>query len=176
MTLEQIYYISQIVSVIAIFGSLVFVGLQMRAQTRESRLAAVELVSMEYHGMMSSVMENAEFRAAWIKMLRVGMDALTFEEAFILTVWIQQYLRTYETMFIQHRAGRLEDELWQSHLRHFASFMATSGFNLIWEQRSHFFTPGFRNLVNSLPKVDYLNAEALSHLNKHTGPATEPTP
>ena len=37
MTLEEIYYISQIVAVIAIFCSLIFVGLQMRQSARNQR-------------------------------------------------------------------------------------------------------------------------------------------
>jgi hypothetical protein len=44
MTLEEIYFISQIVAVIAIFGSLIFVGVQLRQNTRATQMASLQSV------------------------------------------------------------------------------------------------------------------------------------
>jgi hypothetical protein len=40
MTLEELYYVSQIVAVIAIFGSLVYVAIQTRQNSRMMRAKA----------------------------------------------------------------------------------------------------------------------------------------
>jgi len=42
MTLETLYFIAQIVAALAIVGSLVFVGLQIRAQTKEQWLVRIQ--------------------------------------------------------------------------------------------------------------------------------------
>jgi hypothetical protein len=44
MTLEEVYYVSQIVAVIAIFGSLIFVGVQLRQNTRATQMASLQSV------------------------------------------------------------------------------------------------------------------------------------
>lgn len=44
MTLEDIYYIGQTISVVLIFGSLVFVGIQVRQNTRATRMASLQSV------------------------------------------------------------------------------------------------------------------------------------
>jgi hypothetical protein len=44
MTLEELYYLSQIVAVIAIFGSLIFVGVQLRQNTRATQMASLQSV------------------------------------------------------------------------------------------------------------------------------------
>lgn len=41
MNLEAIYFVSQVVASVALVGSLVFVGMQIRAQVRQSRMDAV---------------------------------------------------------------------------------------------------------------------------------------
>jgi len=42
MTLETIYYIGQTVAVIGILASLIFVGIQIRQNTEQSKAAAAE--------------------------------------------------------------------------------------------------------------------------------------
>ena len=156
MTLEELYYVSQIAAAVAIFGSLVFVGLQMRAQTRESRLSAIHELSAEYRAMMAPVVDNPELRRAWIKSLsEEGWDALVVEEQMMLGGLAQQYLRTFESLFIQQREGRLDDDMWQAIKAQLGAFMSTAVFREFWRVRSHYFTPRFGELIASLPAVAY---------------------
>jgi hypothetical protein len=72
-----------------------------------------------------------------------------------VAVLVQQYLRTFESLYIQHRAGRLDDDLWQAIKTQIAAFMSTSPFRDLWKSRAQFYTPRFQALVNSLPAVTY---------------------
>ncbi len=44
MTLEEIYYIGQTVAVVMTFASLIWIGVQLRHITRETRLASLQWV------------------------------------------------------------------------------------------------------------------------------------
>lgn len=44
MTLEQLYYVSQIIAVVMIFASLLFVGIQLRQNTRATEMASLQSV------------------------------------------------------------------------------------------------------------------------------------
>jgi hypothetical protein len=155
MTLEELAYLSQIIGVFAVCGSLVFVGLQMRAQARESRLAAIQELCTQYQGLMTSMINNKDLSRAWLHALRDGLSAVAEEEEIQLTAVIQQYLRTFESLFIQHRARRLDDDMWQAMKKQFAAYMSTSPFRDVWAIRAHFFTPQFQALINSLPTATF---------------------
>jgi len=67
MTLENWYFIAQILAAIAIVGSLVFVGLQIKAQTREQRLTRANEASDNYSRFQVLLIENPDFRKVWVK-------------------------------------------------------------------------------------------------------------
>ena len=81
MTLEELYYISQIVAVAAIFASLIFVGVQVRqtseqikSNTRSIKAAAA------FEGTHSRAATNETIAADWSdKFLRMGLA--TFDPA-----------------------------------------------------------------------------------------------
>lgn len=67
VSLEDFYFISQIVAALGIMASLVFVGLQMRAQAREARLASMAEVMSEYRATMVSLSNDREMAEAMFK-------------------------------------------------------------------------------------------------------------
>ena len=64
MTLEAIYYISQIVAVFAVIASLVFVGLQVRDSSRAVRAATAQAVHDNYAGWYTALLGNEKRRNA----------------------------------------------------------------------------------------------------------------
>ena len=66
MTLEEFYYISQIVAVIGIFGSLVFVGLQIRQNTRATQAASHHAVSNSLNEINRLFIESEEVTKIWL--------------------------------------------------------------------------------------------------------------
>jgi len=67
MTLEALYFIAQIVASLAIIASLVFVGMQIKAQTREQRLTRANESSDNYSRFQVLLIENPQFRKVWVK-------------------------------------------------------------------------------------------------------------
>ena len=60
MTLETIYYITQIIAVAAVVASLVFVGVQIKQQRDDARLAAMRDVHKEWRNLLRYLIENRE--------------------------------------------------------------------------------------------------------------------
>jgi hypothetical protein len=67
MDLEVLYFLTQILAGLAVFGSLVFVGLQIRASTREQQLTRANEGADNYSRFQVILIENPEFRDIWIK-------------------------------------------------------------------------------------------------------------
>jgi len=67
MTLETIYYLSQIIAVAAIVASLVFVGIQIKQQNQLSRFNAARDIMVQYNALNSLVDGDASLRRAVLK-------------------------------------------------------------------------------------------------------------
>ena len=79
MTLQDISALSQIVSGLAVVASLVFVGLQIRQNTRATQAASHHAVSEALNRVNLSWAENADVTRIWIAG-RDDRQALTEEE------------------------------------------------------------------------------------------------
>jgi len=103
MTLEAFYFIAQIISAIAIVGSLIFVGLQIRANTKEQRFQRAHERAQRVAPAFSDMVNNADLRAAMLKS-RAGAsrEAFTPDELFLLNNHfrriIESHLITYREM------------------------------------------------------------------------------
>lgn len=96
MTLEALYFIAQIIAALAIVGSLVFVGIQLRAQNRDQQLARGNEAAENHDRFQKLLIENPDLRDIWVKGAD-NMDALTPAEriAFgaFLALWVGAIMR-----------------------------------------------------------------------------------
>ena len=110
MTLEQIYFVAEIIGVVAIVTSLIFVAFQvkqnnalLRAQTRQTM---VERTQTELYQLVA----DPEISKAFTK-----PDPLTQDEWIKLTHWLIASLRQREYEWIQYSEGRLDKKLYESY-------------------------------------------------------------
>ena len=143
MTLEDIYYISQIIAAVAIFGSLVFVGLQMRAQTRETRYGTMNQILTDYDQILSAWSNDPVAAQDYFVGTAGGLEAIPADRRAAQVFLLSRVLRVYERAYIQRAAGRLGDDAWES--IHGAVGPATSGnhFKEYWRTRKTSFSSAF---------------------------------
>ncbi len=114
MTLEDFYFISQIVAALGIMASLVFVGLQMRAQARETRLASMAEIMAEYRQGLGQMSSDRELLKTLLKSNKVGLanlDSTAFLQASLVSL---SFLRVFEQAYIYRYEGKIDDRTWTS--------------------------------------------------------------
>jgi hypothetical protein len=149
MTLEELYYVSQIVAVIGIFGSLVFVGLQIRQNTRATRAASHNAVSNSLNEINRMFAENADLTRIWL----AGMSdrqALTPEERWRFDSLSRAYLHVCETMFIQAGLGTGDKGVLQAEEEGIRRTLAAPGVREWWTENPYGFCAEFRTYVAKL--------------------------
>lgn len=114
MILEDFYFISQIVAAVGIMASLVFVGLQMRAQNRETRLASMSEVMAEYRQSMANLASDRELVETLMKCDEVGLTRLNQVDFLRLALVCISFLRVFEQAYIYRYEGRIDDRTWAS--------------------------------------------------------------
>lgn len=157
MTLETAYYLSQIVAVVAIFASLVFVGLQIRQNTRATRAASHNAVSDSLNEINRMFAENADLTKIWLAGM-ADRKALTEEERWRFDSTMRAYMHVCETMFIQAGLGAGDKSVLHAEEEGIRQAFASPGMRAWWAENPYGFCPEFRTYVAKLAR----SAEAVS--------------
>ena len=118
MTLETLYFITQIIAVVLIFPPLVFLAIQNR-QSQKQMARANEIARAEYSG--SIMRTNMELIARMVDDVELGraFRQLTLENKriedtdtlFRLLTWFQCYSNLWMDMVAVHKKGLVDEEV-----------------------------------------------------------------
>ncbi len=152
MNWDAIGAVGEVVGALAVVASLVFLALQIRAQNRDTRLAAMHEISESFRDSLSPlcVPEVAE-------VITKGNDyeSLTDSEKLVVTAFYQQMLRVWEEAFLQHGQGRLATTIWDTMVKQYTSVISSSTATIVWNSRKKFYDPAFEAYVDSIPRTSY---------------------
>jgi hypothetical protein len=98
MDLEQLYYLGELVGVVAIIGSLLFVGLQMQQNTLATRAASHHATTDNLNQVNLAIAQNPELAKVW----SIGLDdrkSLNDQERWQLDMVLLCYMHISDTMF-----------------------------------------------------------------------------
>ena len=152
--------IGELAGAIGVIVSLVYLGSQIKSQNSESKAAAVESMTAQWNAFMSDMATNTELARIWEAGLR-SIDELEPTEFVQLSTHFNRIFRIYESMFRQHQAGRLDDELWEGLNSSMADFSKSPGVSAWWKLRGHWFSRGFRTYVQQ--HVDATSGQVLKY-------------
>lgn len=163
MTLEAFYYISQIIAVVAIVGSLVFVGIQIKQQRDDARLASIRDVHKEWRDLMRYLIENPEMNELmWFKARADGLAALTPDEALRVSQNADIFINYWQEVYHRHKQGRLDDGHFKAVEQKLAGIVDAKGGAELWQIHKVSVTDDFRDYVDNV-----LEKLATTELNEH---------
>ncbi|MEL6540750.1 MAG: hypothetical protein AAFQ34_05045 [Pseudomonadota bacterium] len=146
MTLEDFYFISQIVAALGIMLSLIFVGLQIRQNTAQSKAEAAEaahraMIEWYYH-------QNSETAAIMSKVARPGSE-LTDEERYSYFAICMPLLMNMQEAHAKWVEGTLDDSRWEFWDAYASALSLRSIADELWQNRQSLFTPRFQEYFQS---------------------------
>ncbi|MCL6699401.1 hypothetical protein LZ496_11490 [Sphingomonas sp. NSE70-1] len=153
MSLEQLSFLSQIISAVAVVGSLIFVGVQLRQATRAVRASSSQAHSTTYHAVISSLINDGDFARIW----RVSLgnpEAINPDERVRFIAYGSALFRYYESSRVQWLRGLLDEEHWQNIEQQVISLKSQPGIRWWWTIRGNWHSPSFRTWFEGLPTVD----------------------
>jgi len=135
MSLETAYFIAQIIAALAVVASLVFVGLQVRANTREQAINRVHQRAAISAGINGWVATDSHVRAVLAKAY-YGLDELTLDEFSTYMALMRQALILLQLSMQQVPGGPLNMRS-QSAFPALARLMSGKGFGQYWAHFSN---------------------------------------
>ena len=147
MSLEQAAYIGQIIAAIAVLGSLVFVGLQIRQNTRFQKIAAVDALSAAIAAINVPAMESPALGEALSTATR-DWGAATREQRILAHYFLFSYFKLAENAWYQQRAGVLEPAQWDGWERMVRVYYHSDGVSSAWwPRRRNAFSQSFQTYL-----------------------------
>jgi hypothetical protein len=149
MTLSEISEISQTVGSAAIVASLVFVGVQIRHNTKATQAASHDAVSKALNRINLLWARDGEAARIWL----AGMQdrrALTPEERWRFDSTLRAYLHVCETMYTQADLGAGDLGIVLAEENGIKAVFSSAGVREWWAQNPFGFSIEFRNYIVKL--------------------------
>jgi len=150
MSFETIFHISQIFAVFAILGSLVFVGIQVRQSTAQSKVAAAEAVHRSF-----SDWYYAQADPAVAPIIVKGLEntvALSAAERWTFFAMMMTFLLSAQDAHTKWTEGSLTDDRWGIWDGIAGYFFSAPGSVEMWNIRSYAFSESFQAYAQT--KID----------------------
>ncbi|MCP5164528.1 MAG: hypothetical protein H6990_05630 [Pseudomonadales bacterium] len=148
MNWEMVSAIVDSIGAAAVVASLVFLGIQVRLQNHERRVASVHEINEAYRSSLSSLLDPG-LAAVAAKGLE-GYDRLDPGEKMQMVAYVLGGLKVCEEAFYQHQQGRLEDYYWMGMVQQLKDMMGLGAMSDIWGLRCHQFGEDFRSFIDNL--------------------------
>ena len=154
MNWDAIGAMGEMIGAGAVVISLIYLASQIRSQIEESRIAGMHAVSEGFRDAISSLADSPHVARIWIKSNEDPLS-LSDEELVQMFAIAQRNFRVWEEAFGLYQKGRLDDEVFESITKQYASFLAHRGFTHVWKFRCEFYDEDFRKFVERLPASRY---------------------
>ena len=139
---------ADVIGGIAVLASLVYVGVQIRNNTRSSQSHTNQLA----HDSMATITLAIGSDPTLSSLVQRGLSnfkGLSEEERYQFVMLLTSVFRRFENIFYQHRKGLLEEELWQGYSRTLTLYFHSEGGYGFWKARSNSFSPKFCEFLES---------------------------
>ena len=149
MSLESLAYLAEIVGAIGVIASLLFVGFQIRDNSKAVRLATAQAVHDNYASWYVALSANEGALATSTKAF-VDLNALDPAEKAQFVCTFMAFLSHTQNAFLQWRQGHLSDDLWSGWEALMMNLVNTPGGAAFWAERCYVFGQDFQDHVGKI--------------------------
>lgn len=148
MTLDKAAKIAEIVGAAAVIVGLLFVGLEVRENTRAQRFNNTQSLVSDYNNALQSFIE-AEFSCVLMKGYE-DFSSLDPIEKIEFSSQTLQFLRVSEQMYYAYLDGSMDAEVFEGFSGQLRETLRASGLREYLELRNHWFGSRFRSYLEEL--------------------------
>ena len=164
MTLEQAYFIAEIIAAIAVVLSLIYLGLQIRNSRIQSQNDSIDLITKQRGDHIRLLAGNSEMACILAKGF-AAKRRLHPNEHFRFDSYIYYVFVNYELAFRKWKRNEIDNELWSAIDQGMHWWLTGPGVRKWWKNLLiGGYTKEFRKYVNQ--KIEAINDEDLSFYDK----------
>jgi hypothetical protein len=165
MTLEEVYFVSQTISAVAIVASLFYVILQVREMHRNQRALIQQgrafrnttFTLRQTEAEMAELLTKATSDTGWATINDVELTKLIG--------WVRGLVFHFEDSYLQHRAGLMDDRAYAAAKSSIATILSRPALRATWELTRSFHAKEFAEVIDALNRETPLTSRDLGSLN-----------
>ena len=149
MTWEMLAAVGQLVAAFVGIPSLLYLALQIRAQTKERREAAANVLTAQWGELTRALHESDEFATLFLSGLQ-RFDELDAVSKLRFSAFFNRFFNNFKAMYFSYREGVLPEALWKDLEQTLSDFLAYPGAQQWWATRKHWHRAELGQLVDSI--------------------------
>ena len=149
MTLAELSDISQALGAVAVIVSLIFVGLEIRHNTRALKATSHHAVTDSFNAINTLIMSDPKVARIW-RLGMAGSELLDEDERVSFSYMALGYMRIFETLHYQFSTGALEPKLFEAELSTLKWSVTNPGFLPWWSVNPISLSAEFRAFIDGL--------------------------
>jgi len=149
LTLEQIYFIGQTISALAVVLSLIYVGLQVKQNTTATQTASAQAY-VSAHTDTIGLINSSPNLAKCLHQGAGGLESLDGANLIEFMAFHDSVFIFFQSSYLQWQHGILEKSLWFTNKQAFVGLLKQKGQREWWELRRHWFDDDFQNYVDTV--------------------------
>ena len=153
MELSLIVNIAEIIGTVAVVVSLVYVGIQVRQNTRSTKLATGQNLSHDLRETLAPIYSDSEFARIHLAGMK-DVGSLTGVERYRVYTYIQSTFRAFENVYYHYRNGAVDAYVWDAFVAYMKFSKGVGSVEAFWQDRQHIFSKDFRDFFNELSAAD----------------------
>lgn len=152
MNWETIDAISSALGTLAVAISLIYVGIQIRQNTKVARSAARQAITELFIDSNKDLVGDSSLAGAFIRDLK-GQE---LDEVERLRIFSRAYLalRNWENIHYQYRNGMLTKDEWQGFRLNLGAVFEWQTVRTVWEKEKQFFSEEFQHEIDGILNVN----------------------
>lgn len=146
MTIQEWGALGELVGGIAIIISLIYVGFQIRQNTRATQMSAAHSYLDTQNGYVGLI-NQSDTLADILDRGVSDLGNLQRGEAIQFSAFHDQSFSSFQTFYIEWRDGVLDDRLWGYYKHAMADLMFHPGVQIWWSNKKHWYDSEFQEYV-----------------------------
>ena len=141
--------IGQLAGVLIGIPSIIYLAIQIRAQTEERRVSAVNTLTVQWGDMTHALHDSAEFSEIYLRGAQSFVD-LDPVSKFRFSTFLNRFVNYFEAMHFAHLDGVLTESAWGKVERTMSDLVACPGVQQWWQVRRHWHTPEVGKIIDAI--------------------------
>lgn len=149
MSLQEIANIGEILGASGVIASLIFVGYQIKSNTKTARLRMHEQATQTLLSFLNAVLRDPEAFALGLQSTDENFADLTDGQKMFFFGTMVGFFKHFELLYAQYAEGVLDQESWDAWSEQIRMYYSQPGAKTWWKLRRATFIPGFRDYMET---------------------------
>jgi hypothetical protein len=149
MNWEMVGAIGQLAGVLIGIPSIIYLAIQIRAQTEERRVSAVNTLTVQWGDMTHALHDSAELSEIYLRGAQSFVD-LDPVSKLRFSTFLNRFVNYFEAMHFAHRDGVLTESAWGKVQRTMSDLVACPGVQQWWQVRRHWHTTEVGTIIDAI--------------------------